>query len=119
MLHYNPRLKELARKLRKQGTLSEVLLWQQLKGRKLRGYDFHRQKPIDNYIVDFYCPELQLVIEIDGYSHREKVEQDQERQSKLESFGITVLRFLDEDVKNNMYGVMQSIDQWIQEVRCK
>jgi len=53
LLSYNPKLKQIARKLRKQGILSEVLLWKELKGKKLLGYDFHRQVPIDNYIVDF------------------------------------------------------------------
>ncbi len=64
IIPYNPKLKELAKKLRKQGILSEVLLWNELKQKKL-GYDFHRQKPIDEYIVDFYCEVLDLVIEID------------------------------------------------------
>jgi very-short-patch-repair endonuclease len=50
-------------------TLSEILLWQQLKGKQLLGYDFHGQKPIDEYVVDYYCPKLKLVIEIDGDSH--------------------------------------------------
>ena len=119
MLQYNPKLKSLARELRKKGVLSEVLLWQQLKGRKLHGLDFHRQKPIDNYIVDFFCSEMMLAIEIDGESHREIYEQDQERQARLESFGITILRFRDEDVKANLEGVIQSISQWFREARNK
>ena len=66
---YNPKLKALSRELRKQGVLSEVLLWAHLNGRKMKGYQFTRQKPIGNYIVDFYCSKLKLVIEIDGESH--------------------------------------------------
>ena len=58
--------------LRKNSTLSEVLLWNELKGKKLMGIDFHRQKPIGNYIVDFFSPELRLVIEIDGITHAYK-----------------------------------------------
>ena len=54
IIPYNPKLKEIARQLRNNSTLSEVLLWLELKGKKMRGYDFHRQKPIDNYIVDFF-----------------------------------------------------------------
>ena len=68
IIPYNPKLKPLARKLRKNSTLSEILLWKQIKGKKL-GCEFHRQVPINNYIVDFYCHELNLVIEIDGDSH--------------------------------------------------
>lgn len=65
---YNPKLKELARQLRKNMTLGEVLLWQEIRNRKL-GVQFHRQVPIKEYIVDFYCHELLLVIEIDGSTH--------------------------------------------------
>lgn len=68
-IEYNPRLKQAARTLRKNMTLTEILLWQQIKGKQLLGYDFHRQKPIDEYVVDFYCPRLKLVLEIDGDSH--------------------------------------------------
>ena len=69
-------MKQIAQMLRKNMTLSEILLWQQLKGKQLLGYDFHRQKPIDEYVVDFYCPKLKLVIEIDGDSHEGKEEAD-------------------------------------------
>jgi very-short-patch-repair endonuclease len=71
IIPYNPKLKEIAQKLRKQGILSEVLLWKELKGKKMMGYDFHRQKPLENYIVDFFCNELMLIIEIDGSSHND------------------------------------------------
>jgi len=69
LIPYNPKLKQLARKLRNKSTKSEVLLWNYLKGKQIKGFDFHRQKPIGNYIVDFYCSELLLAIEIDGESH--------------------------------------------------
>ena len=62
IIPYNPKLKPLARALRKNMTLSEVLLWQELKGKNVMGYDFDRQRPIDNFIVDFYCKELQLAM---------------------------------------------------------
>lgn len=68
IIPYNPRLKELARNLRKQGILSEVLLWKHIQKKSL-GVEFHRQVPLDEYIVDFYCHELMLAIEIDGNSH--------------------------------------------------
>lgn len=69
IIPYDPKLKMLVRKLRNNSTLSEVLLWLELKGKQMKGYDFHRQKPIDNYIVDFFCHELMLAIEIGGISH--------------------------------------------------
>jgi very-short-patch-repair endonuclease len=110
IIPYNPNLKELARKLRNSSTLSEVLLWNHLKRRQMRGYQFLRQKPLDKYIVDFFCYELMLAIEIDGVSHDEKAKVDVMRQKRLESFGIHFLRFTDSDVKNNMCGVLQSIE---------
>jgi len=111
---YNPKLKALSRELRKNSTLSEVLLWNKLKHKQLRGYQFLRQKPIDNFIVDFFSYELMLAIEIDGQTHDHRISQDIVRQERLESLGITVLRFLDVDVKNNMAGVIESIIVWIE-----
>ena len=105
-------LKELAKKLRKSGNWSEVLLWEQLKNKKL-GFRFHRQKPIGNYIVDFFCRDLNLIIEIDGDTHLEKGEQDQMRQKRLESLGYFLLRFDDRDVKNQLGDVVESIRNWI------
>ena len=78
------------------------------------GYDFHRQKPIGNYIVDFYCNELLLAIEIDGSSHNEKYENDIVRQERLESLRVHLLRFTDREVKRNLIGVVTAIEQWIQ-----
>jgi very-short-patch-repair endonuclease len=69
ILPYNPILKDLARELRNKSTLSEVLLWQHLKGKQMLGYDFDRQKPINNFIIDFFCSELMLAIEIAGETH--------------------------------------------------
>ena len=114
ILPYNPKLKQLARMLRKHSTLAEILLWNELKGKKMLGYDFHRQKPIDNFVVDFYCPGLKLVIEIDGLTHDEKQEDDRIRQKKLESFGLHVLRFRDEDVKQSLEGVLLALGEWIE-----
>ncbi len=112
IIPYNPRLKEIASKLRKQGILSEVLLWNELKAKKL-GFDFHRQKPIDEFVVDFYCAELDLVIEIDGDSHNDKYENDQRRQKILEDFNLTVLRYYDGDVKQHLGNVVDHIKEWI------
>jgi very-short-patch-repair endonuclease len=113
-VRYNPRLKQIARKLRKDMTLSEILLWQHMKGKQLLWYDFHRQKPIDEYVVDFYCPRLKLVLEIDGDSHEGKEEEDKIRQEKLESLGLTVMRFWDWDVKDNVDGIVEHLREWIE-----
>ena len=113
IISYNPNLKELARQLRKNSTLSEVLLWQYLKGKQMFGYDFDRQKPVDNYIVDFFCNELMLAIEIDGDTHNYKIERDIKRQKRLEASGIRFLRFTDKDVKENIEGVVMMIGEWI------
>ena len=112
---YNNNLKKLATKLRNNSTLAETLLWNQLKGRKMIGYDFHRQKPLGNYIVDFYSPKLKLIIEVDGVTHDYKLDADLKRQIKLESMSLNVLRFLDSDVKNNLDGVLIFIKKWIKE----
>ena len=116
IIPYEPYLKELARKLRNDSSISEIKLWSELKGKQMLGYDFHRQKPLLKYIVDFYCNELMLAIEIDGISHWEDkaVKKDNERQAELEKLGITFLRFAEEDVKKDLAGVVQTIEFWIQ-----
>jgi very-short-patch-repair endonuclease len=111
---YNPRLKNIARTLRKDMTWAEILLWKEIKEKKVLGYDFHRQKPIDEYIVDFYCPRLKLILEIDGDSHDGKEESDKIRQEKLESLGLTVLRFWDLDVRANVDGIVGQLKEWIE-----
>ncbi len=108
-LPYNPKLKEKAKALRKAGNLSEALLWLPLKKKNLLGLDFHRQKIIGNYIVDFYCPELQLVVEIDGVSHDFKIEYDERREKYLESLDLTIIHYSDIDVKRNMSGVIDDL----------
>jgi len=112
---YNPALKERARELRNNSTLSEVLLWNELKNGKMKGKDFHRQKPIMDYIVDFFCPELGMAIAIDGGSHDNEnaCRNDRERQKKIEELEMQFLRFNDVDVKRNMTGVLKVIEQWI------
>ena len=83
----------------------------------MKGKDFHRQKPIMDYIVDFFCPELGMAIEIDGGSHDNEnaCRNDRERQKKIEELEIQFLRFNDVDVKRNMTGVLKVIEQWIDE----
>ncbi|MFH2035180.1 MAG: DUF559 domain-containing protein [Candidatus Zixiibacteriota bacterium] len=113
IITYNPDLKEKARQLRNNSTTSEKILWKHLNGKQRQGYDFHRQKPVDQFIVDFYCDELLLAIEIDGNSHDGKEIEDKIRQTELESLGIDFLRFYDSDVKTNIEGVVLTIDNWI------
>ena len=117
IIPYNPKLVSLAKKLRKSMTLSEVLLLQELKGKQMLGYDFDRQRPIDEYIVDFYCKDLKLAIEIDGDSHTyEKVaENDKKRQLRLEELGVRILRFDVLEIKKNMKYVLNSIHDWVAE----
>jgi very-short-patch-repair endonuclease len=103
-------LKILARELRKQRIISEVILWRALKGKSLK-VEFHRQVPLLEFIVDFYCHELKLVIEIDGSSHQydESFKDDMIRQQLIENYGVTFIRFLDSDVKNNLENVLKEI----------
>ena len=115
IIPYNPKLKEYAKELRKNSTLSEVLLWQQIKNKALR-VQFHRQVPMLEYIVDFYCHELMLAIEIDGDSHLYKYEYDSKRQGELEKEGVIFLRFTDLDVKQNMFSVGITLEQVVQEL---
>ena len=111
---YNPYLKEKARELRNNSTLGEILLWKKLKGKQCYGFDFHRQKPILNYIVDFYCYKLKLIIEIDGYSHQFKTEEDKERDLNLLEVGFTVLRFEEAEIRHNLDLVLQSLSIFIE-----
>ncbi len=112
-IHYSNTLKQRSRQLRNNSTLSEILMWNQLKGKKVRGCQFMRQKPIGQYIVDFYCSKLRLVIEIDGESHAGRERYDAERSEYLESLGLTVLRFADGDVKRNMEGIVRVLHDYI------
>lgn len=105
-LPYNPALRDKAKALRKAGILHEALLWIELKGNKLNGLDFDRQKIIGNYIVDFYCAEKATVIEVDGSSHDGKQLEDAARDDKLKSLGLHVIRLLAKDVLQNMDGVV-------------
>lgn len=115
IIPYNPKLKEFARKLRNNSTLSEIMLWNYLKGKQICGYDFDRQRPINNFIVDFYCKDLKLAIEIDGESHFGKDEKEKSRDAKLNLLGVTVLRFDDLEVRYNLEKVLKDIEYWIRE----
>ena len=115
IIAYNPKLKLLARNLRNNSTLSEVLLWQKIKGKSF-GVEFHRQVPLDEFIVDFYCHELMLAIEVDGNSHDNKYDYDISRQGILEKLGVTFIRFNDLDVKKYMNNVLRALEQKIEDL---
>ncbi|RKE04095.1 endonuclease domain-containing protein [Marinifilum flexuosum] len=117
IIPYRKDLKQLARKLRKNSTIAEILLWSELKNKQILGFQFHRQVPILDYIVDFYCHELQLVIEIDGSTHDfiEVGLNDESRQVRLEVEGVIFLRFDDLQVKQNMASVIDEIINWIEQ----
>jgi len=112
---YGHSLAKFSKALRKEGTVGEAMLWLQLKSKQRHGYAFHRQKPIGNYIVDFWCPKLTLAIEIDGATHEIKAEQDRQRQQDLEKMGVRFLRFLERDVQTNLDSVVSTIDHWIEQ----
>ena len=102
---------EMARQLRKRMTKAEIVLWEELRQNKLNGLKFRRQHPISRFIADFYCHKLQLVIELDGGIHNNKEvrENDEIRQKEIESFGITVVRFNNNEVLNNVNEVLNKI----------
>jgi len=115
IIPYNPKLKEYARKLRNDSTFTEIMLWNYLKGKQMRGYDFDRQRPIDNFIVDFYCKDLLLAIEVDGESHYGNAKRDRRKDRRLNQLGIRVLRFDDTEIRYELDKVLEKIEKWIDE----
>ncbi|MDO8594480.1 MAG: DUF559 domain-containing protein [bacterium] len=111
-LHYSHYLNKYAQNLRKAGNLTEVILWQELKSKKL-GVRFVRQRPIGNYIVDFYCYAFRLAIEIDGSTHDMKLEKDAEREKDMKMHGVRFLRFTDNEVRYNLAGVVTMIQECV------
>ncbi|GAB5525088.1 MAG: endonuclease domain-containing protein [Roseivirga sp.] len=116
-LPYLKNLKAFSRQLRNNSTFGEVLLWQQLRAGQIRSYKFNRQKPLGNYIVDFYSKRLSLVIEVDGGYHYEGDQpmRDKERQKVLEDMRLQFLRFDDLDVKKDVNFVVRVIHEFIDE----
>lgn len=103
--------KELRKQLRNNATSAEKKLWKALQGKKLDGFKFRRQHSIDRYILDFFCPTANLAIELDGDSHytAEAREYDQIRDNYLQSVGITVIRYSNHEVLENLDGVLEDI----------
>jgi len=103
--------KQKALAMRKQPTRAEAILWQRLRGKQLRGFRFRRQQTIDRFIVDFYCRQAQLVVEVDGSSHHspEAAAYDEQRTRFLEDLGLSVLRFRNEQVIYESDAVLNKI----------
>jgi very-short-patch-repair endonuclease len=107
---YNKKLTDFARENRKHPTLAESKLWYLLlRMKNFSGYKFTRQKPIANFIVDFYCAELRLAIEIDGDSHAESRSYDLQRTVVLNKLGISIVRYSNDEVLNNLDGVYDDL----------
>ena len=116
---YNKELRPLARQLRKGLTKSEACLWKYaLKAKQLKGYQFRRQRPILQYIADLFCKELMLIIELDGITHDSEVSlvKDKRREERLAEAGFKIVRFTDEEVLNNMEGVVSALEKIIGEI---
>ena len=111
--HLRKRVSDNTRKraisLRHEPTYPEKKLWSALSGRKLAGLKFRRQHPIEPYIVDFYCAQVKLILELDGESHDGRQEYDSNREHYLESMGLRVLRIANDDVLKNLDGVVEMI----------
>ena len=112
-LPYNPRLLEKAKALRKQMPYSERVLWNRLRRQQVMQYDFDRQKPILEYIVDFYCKEARLAIEVDGITHADDAAYAQHRQQSIEDLGVYMLRFDALEVVKNADAVVSVIANWL------
>lgn len=116
VIPYNPKLKVLARQLRSNSTKSEIKLWGYLRNKQMMGYDFDRQKPIDNYILDFFCYDLMLGIELDGLTHQfeDVYNNDIKKEERLTELGIHLLRFRDDEIMNDITNVLLAIEQYIE-----
>ncbi len=117
---YNLKLVEIARENRKNPTQAEKKMWLKiLKSKQFKNYKFLRQKPLDNFIADFYCAELMLVIEIDGDSHTRQKEYDILRSEKLDAYGIKVIRYTNDEIMLNIEGVYGDLKKKIKKCNGK
>jgi very-short-patch-repair endonuclease len=114
-IYYKKYLNGYANSLRNDSTLSEIILWKELKGKQILGMQFNRQRPIGQYIVDFYCAKAMLIIELDGITHHqdEQFEKDKLRDETLTKLGYVVLRFHDDEVMNDRENVLREIEATI------
>lgn len=111
-----PEVRFYARELRHTLTNAELSVWKRIRSRQLAGYKFRRQEPLEKFIVDFYCAQAKLAIEIDGDTHGDQAEYDQSRTEWLEANGIRVIRFTNQEVYENLNAVLEKIAQTIEQV---
>ena len=116
MLHYRSDLKQKARNNRKNMNKPEAKLWYEVLNKKRLGYKFLRQKPIKKYIVDFYCHQLKLIIEVDGRSHDDQKEYDLDREKCLANLDIRILHYSNWQIMNNIDGVCKDITENIEQI---
>ena len=109
-------MKRKARRNRKNSTPAEKLFWQLVCSKQIKGYKFHRQKPLGKYVVDFYCSSLKLVIELDGDTHAFQERYDKERTKELEANGIRVKRYQNQDVLERTDGVYEDLVSEIEKI---
>lgn len=107
-----------ARELRNNMTLAEILLWSELRSKKVEGYKFRRQQPIFDYITDFYCHELKLIIEVDGEIHSlsEQAEKDKKRDRILKINGFNILHLSNYEIEGDLYGSVKKIKSFISKI---
>ena len=109
------KLKPESRRMRGEPTQAEAALWERLRRKRLSGVRFRRQHPLDRFVVDFFAPELRLVVEIDGPIHDRSVEQDRDRQARLEQLGYRVVRFTNEEAMQSLDGVLDTITKHLED----
>lgn len=115
--HYNKKLKGFAKENRTEGTKAEAALWKYvLKAKQMKGYQFNRQRPVLNYIADFICKPLNLIIEVDGVTHEDNTARDYIKTKSLEEVGYIVIRFSDENVLKNIDSVSNEIELGIEKI---
>ena len=105
---------DFARRLRKSSTKFEDLVWRRLRRSRLQGAKFKHQVPFDRYVVDFYCHAARLVVEVDGAQHDRRAEYDAERTKALESAGVHVLRFTNDDIRDDLDAMLRRIGAELQ-----
>ena len=115
IIPYRKDLKLLARELRKKQTPAELLLWERIRKEQM-GVEFHRQVPILDYIVDFYCHEIGIVIEVDGLIHETQFLEDAKRQGIMEEQGVKFLRFTNQEIFEDLERVLEDIKEVVRQL---
>jgi len=119
--HFNKKeIKHVRRSLRRNSPKAEKLIWLYIRKKQICGERFLRQYSVDHFVIDFYCPHLKLAVEADGPSHFSSIEAikyDEKRQKYLESFGITFLRFTNEEIYQDLESVIDRIEDRVKELQ--